>query len=152
MCARWPQVEVVVADFADAAALGRERLIAAGLEHRVAYVAGDARTSALPEGFDVATLLSVLHNVDRPTAVSLLRRAGETSRRVVALELEADRTQVGAMGSLTFCGRMGSRAWRKDELGSMARDAGLTDVHVKRPPRLPGSVLVTATGTSSDQR
>jgi hypothetical protein len=143
-CARWPGLEVTIADFPDAAALGRERIAGAGLADRVTYVEGDARTSALGTGHDAATLINVLHNVDRDTGVGLLAAAGRAAERVVVCEIEGTRTQVGTLASLTFLSWMGSRAWTGEQLAAMARDAGLRNIRLHRPVRLAGGVLVTA--------
>lgn len=147
-CWGWPGVDVTIADLPRAAALGRERIAAAGLDRRVRYVEGDARTSAPGTDFDTVTLLHVLHNVDRETAVGLLRAAGQAAAptgRITVLEIEGEHTLVGTLASLTFCAWMGARAFSADELAAMAGEAGLHNVRLARPMRLPGSVLMNAT-------
>jgi SAM-dependent methyltransferase len=146
-CERWPDTEVVIADLPQAASLGRERITAAGLADRVRYVDGDARTSDVGSAYDAVTLLHVLHNVDRETGVGLLRAAGRAAAptgTVTVLEIEGTRTLVGTLGSLTFCGWMGARAWVAADLEAMAAEAGLTGLRVRRPLRLGGSLLLQA--------
>lgn len=149
-CARWPDVEAVIADLPQAAALGRERIAAAGLAGRVRYVEGDARVTELGTGFDAVTLLQVLHNLDHETCVGLLRAAGAAAGpvgTVTILDLDGPATQVGALASVVFSAWMGSRVWTAAELTDMAGQSGLRDIRETRPAMLPGSVIVQARGT-----
>ncbi|HEX4110132.1 MAG TPA: methyltransferase [Solirubrobacteraceae bacterium] len=146
-CRRWPHLQATIADFPDAAALGRERIAEAGLSGRVRYVEGDARESEVGGGYDAVTLLSVLHNLDRETGVELLRAAGAAAAprgRVVVFEIEGTRTQIGTMASVAFCAWMGARAYTAGQLAEMAAEAGLRRVRVRRPARLAGSVILIA--------
>lgn len=148
-CSRWPEVEVVIADLSPATEIGRQRIAAAGVSGRVRYVEGDARTSGVGSGYDAVTLLNVIHNVDRETGVGLLRAAGAAAGpegRVTVLEIEGSRTQIGTLASLTFCAWDGARAWTGGQLATMAQEAGLRDVDIKRPARIAGSVLLQAAG------
>lgn len=144
-CRRWPQLDVVIADLPQAAVLGYQRVTAAGLEDRIRYVAGDARTGELGSGCDTVTLLQLLHNVDRQTCVELLQvaaGAAGSDGRVTVLEIEGSRTQIGALASVAFTAWMGSRTWTAAQLTEMAGEAGLVDVRCTRPARLAGSVLL----------
>lgn len=147
LCRRHPSVSVVVADLPPAAALGRERIERAGLAGRVTYVEGDATATDLGEGYDAVTLNSVLHNVDRDTALALLAKAracAAPGALVAVLEVEGAGTQIGALASLVFCAWMGARAFTGDELRTLAAEAGLRDARLRRPLRLNGSVLLLA--------
>lgn len=149
-CRRWPEAEVVIADLPQAAALGRPRVAAAGLDQRISYIEGDARGSDLGRArYDAVTMLNVIHNVDRNTGVALLRAAANAAGpqgTVTVLEIEGTRTLLGTMASLTFCAWMGSRAWTGAQLSQMATDAGLRDVRLARPARLLGNVLLQGRG------
>jgi hypothetical protein len=84
LCRERPELQITVADLPGPAARGRERVREAGLEDRITYVEGDATTTDIGSGFDVATCNQLLHNVDRATATALLPPRGGPSAPAVA--------------------------------------------------------------------
>jgi SAM-dependent methyltransferase len=146
LCRERPELQITVADLPGPAARGRERVREAGLEDRITYVEGDATTTDIGSGFDVATCNQLLHNVDRATATALLgaaRRAVRSGGRVAVLDIDHERSRAGALASIVFLTWMGSRAWTGDEAVAMARSAGLREVALRHPVRLGGGYTLT---------
>jgi precorrin-6B methylase 2 len=149
---RWPECEVTIMELEPAAMRGRERLAATGLADRVRYVVDEAAAPARGEEFDVAVVANVLHNLGRTDAIELLARAASMARRVIVLELDGTSTQVSALASLSFCAWMGSRTFESDELTAMVSSAGIREVEIRRPPGLPGSIVLSGRGLPPDRR
>jgi ubiquinone/menaquinone biosynthesis C-methylase UbiE len=93
------------------------------------------------DAFDVALCTLALHHFDPEAATTVLRNLGRVGRRVVVFD--AARSPVAYAGAwlLTRLLRMDAmtrhdapmsvaRAYRRDELAAMARNAGLRDVRV----------------------
>lgn len=70
-----PALELGLFDLHAVAARGRARLDAAGFGARAAIHGGDFLREPLPEGYDLITLVRVLHDHDDAPAQTLLRRA-----------------------------------------------------------------------------
>lgn len=75
-CRRAPALTATVFDLPVVCALGRENLAGRQEGTRVAFQAGDMRRDPLPEGHDLLTFKSVLHDWPAEEARALLRRAG----------------------------------------------------------------------------
>ena len=58
---RWPQLDITVLDGAETLAVARENIGAAGLEHRIHTLAGDARVDPLGGPYDAIFISNVLH-------------------------------------------------------------------------------------------
>ena len=72
--ARVPRLDLGLFDLPAVGERARARLDAAGLATRATVLGGDFLTDALPEGFDLITLVRVLHDHDDGPAMALLRR------------------------------------------------------------------------------
>ncbi|MER2251741.1 methyltransferase [Methylorubrum podarium] len=76
-CRRAPALDATVFDLPVVCALGRENLADRPEGARVAFRAGDMRRDPLPEGHDLITLKSVLHDWPAEAARALLERAAQ---------------------------------------------------------------------------
>jgi demethylspheroidene O-methyltransferase len=72
---RWPELSLTLADLPAVAELARRRLTAARLDHRVEVLGVDAAADALPGGFDVVSLVRILHDHDDERVLALLAAA-----------------------------------------------------------------------------
>ncbi len=72
-------------------------------------------------------------------------RAARPGGRVAVLDIDHERSRVGALASIVFLAWMGSRAFTGDEVVAMATEAGLRDVSLTYPVRLGGGLVVTGT-------
>lgn len=72
---RWPHMQVTVADLPAVAELARRAVDHAGLGERVHTVGADATAGELPTGFDVVSLIRIVHDHDDERALSMLRSA-----------------------------------------------------------------------------
>ena len=77
---RWPHIGVTVADLPAVAGLAADAVAAAGLSERVTVVGADAVAGELPTGFDVVSLVRILHDHDDDRALAML----EAARRALA--------------------------------------------------------------------
>ncbi|MCJ2027857.1 methyltransferase domain-containing protein [Methylobacterium sp. J-043] len=75
-CRRAPNLTATVFDLPVVCALGRENLADRPEGARVTFQAGDMRRDPLPEGHDLVTFKSVLHDWPADEARALLERAG----------------------------------------------------------------------------
>jgi len=75
-CRRAPNLTATVFDLPVVCALGRENLADRPEGARVTFQAGDMRRDPLPEGHDLVTFKSVLHDWPTDEARALLERAG----------------------------------------------------------------------------
>ncbi|MBD8909663.1 methyltransferase type 12 [Methylorubrum zatmanii] len=76
-CRRAPALAATVFDLPVVCALGRENLAGRAEGARVAFLPGDMRRDPLPEGHDLVTFKSVLHDWPAEEARALLDRAGQ---------------------------------------------------------------------------
>jgi demethylspheroidene O-methyltransferase len=77
---RWPRVRLALCDLPAVADIARTRLAAAGLGDRVEILGGDATRTTLPGGFDVVSLVRILHDHDDQRALELLGAARRSLR------------------------------------------------------------------------
>lgn len=71
--ARCPAVQLGLFDLTAVVERARARLDAAGLGHRATFHSGNFRADPLPHGYDLITLVRVLHDHDDAPALGLLR-------------------------------------------------------------------------------
>lgn len=72
---RWAHLKVTVADLPAVAAIARGAVADAGFGDRVDVVGVDATTERLPGGFDLVSMVRILHDHDDDTALELLAAA-----------------------------------------------------------------------------
>jgi SAM-dependent methyltransferase len=151
LCRRHPSLHATVVELPAPVRIGRERIANAGLADRVEYLEGDLFELPLEaSAFDIATAHSVLHNLTPERCVDLLRRAHAALRPDgIAAVMEIERPPAGHAGSrlATLAGVLfhildRTRTYTAAELTGFMREAGFERVRVKRPMRLPGTVLL----------
>ncbi len=141
LCDRHPGLEATVVELPGAARHARSH-------PRVRYAEGDLFAAELGEGYDVVTANSLLHNLTPERCVEVCRRARAALRpggTFAAVEIEWPLASVATLGSLVFLTHAGTRAHTAGELLGFARAAGFDDVALRRPPALPGTVILVAT-------
>lgn len=137
--ARWPDLDITVADLPAVASLARDRIEAAGLSARVRAVAADAATDPLPGGFDAVSLIRIVHDHDDDRALALLssaRRALDSGGLLLVAEPMSDAPGAGALIESYFSVyllAMGSGKPRTSgEIARLLRAAGFRDIRRRR--------------------
>lgn len=110
---------------------------------RLEFLQEDVFTWTPPRKFDVVTCSLFLHHLTRPTAVELLRRMAALSRRLVVVN-DLVRSTLGYWAAKAACPIVSrnhivrcdgpqsvAAAFRKDEVGRMAHEAGLGSAKVR---------------------
>ncbi len=140
---RVPSLRITVLDLPGVAARARDRVEARELGARVCTAGADFLRQPLPGGFDVATLVRVVHDLDDGDALTLLERARGAlapGGRLVVAEPMAGTPGAEPAGAAYFgfyLLAMGSgRARRPSELAELLRRAGFVDPRL-RPTALP---------------
>lgn len=72
---RWPGLHLALFDLPPVAAIASQRIGEAGLSGRISTLSGDFHCEPLPAGYDLMSLVRVLHDHDDPQALRLLRAA-----------------------------------------------------------------------------
>lgn len=136
---RWPRLDVSIVDLPQVAAIARERIVAAGLDERIDVFGADATTDFLPDGFDVVSLVRILHDHGDERALELLRAAHRALRpggTLLIAEPMAGDDRAGRLVSAYFnvyLLAMGSGEPRSPaELAGLAREAGFRRVRRRR--------------------
>jgi demethylspheroidene O-methyltransferase len=134
-----PQLQLVLFDLPAVAARARARLVAAGLGNRARVAGGDFRTTPLPVGADVISLVRVVHDHDDPTALALLRAARlalPPDGTLVLAEPMADTPGAQPMGDAYFgfylLAMRSGRPRSADTLRQMLAEAGFHRVRMIR--------------------
>ncbi|HEX7718500.1 MAG TPA: methyltransferase [Woeseiaceae bacterium] len=70
---RWPGLQLALFDLPPVAAIASQRIEAAGLSGRISTLSGDFHCEPLPTGYDLMTLVRVVHDHDDPEVLRLLR-------------------------------------------------------------------------------
>jgi ubiquinone/menaquinone biosynthesis C-methylase UbiE len=151
MCRRYADLTVTIAELEGAARIGRQIVREQGMSDRIDFRVGDMFTTALGEGYDVATAFQILHHFDEDVNVELLTRARESLRDggvVAVLEQERPPTgergnTIGALTGLLFYVTSRARTYTTEELTTFVEAAGFNRVRERRSARFPGVVLVT---------
>jgi len=127
-----PGLELGLFDLPAVADIAAEQLAGRGIA--AAIHRGDFRRDSLPDGYDCATLVRILHDHDDDLAFALLERVRAAlvpGGRLVIIEPMAGTHGAEAMGDAYFglyLAAMGSgRPRRAEEYGAMLRRAGFAD-------------------------
>jgi len=72
---RWRHLDITIADLPAVAEVARHAVVNAGLTKRVDVVGADVTRDALPTGFDVVSLVRILHDHDDARALEILAAA-----------------------------------------------------------------------------
>ncbi len=151
-----PDLQVQVFDLPEVARRAEQRFAKAGLAGRCSAAGGDFLRGVLPRGFDVITLVRVLHDHDDAAVLDLLgavRDALPAAGRLVIAEPLADAPGAPAMGDAYFgmyLWAMGSgRARSPAQLRVLLERSGFTDVQARPTPMpLHSGVLVASVSGS----
>jgi len=147
---RWPKLDVAVADLPPVAAIARERIRAADLDDRIDVFGADATADPLPDGFDMVSLVRILHDHGDDTVMKLLGAAYRSLRpggTLLVGEPMAGSSPSGRLVSAYFnvyLFAMGSGVPRRPErLAELCREAGFRRVRRRRTrvPMITGVLL-----------
>ena len=150
VAARAPALELGLFDLRAVAERARARFDSGGLSARVTVYGGDFLRDPLPTGYDIVSLVRVLHDHDDVPAAALLRAiraALPPGGTVFIAEPMAETRGVEAMGDAYFgmyLLAMGSgRPRSRGEVAAMLRDAGFVRLrHPRTAMPLTASVIV----------
>lgn len=152
VAARVPGLALGLFDLPAVGARARERFASAGITPRTSVFGGDFLTDPLPTGYDLISLIRVLHDHDDEPALALLRNiraALPVGGRLFIAEPMAGTPGAEAVGDAYFgfyLLAMGSGRPRSSaEIGSMLRAAGFTRSRVL-PTAMPlttGAIVAT---------
>lgn len=144
---RHPGLELALFDLPGVAEHARTRIAESGHLDRIDVHGGDFFSDPLPGGFDVVTLVRILHDHDDPDIRRLLPKVRASLRpggRLVVAEPMSGVPGAGAVGpayfSLYLLAMGKGRPRTPDELGGFLEEAGFEDV---RRPRSRAPVLAT---------
>ena len=147
-----PDLQVQVFDLPEVARRAEQRFARVGLSSRCSAAGGDFLRGVLPRGFDVVTLVRVLHDHDDAAVLDLLgavRDALPAGGRLVIAEPLADTPGAPAMGDAYFgmyLWAMGSgRARSPAHLRALLERSGFTGVQALLTPMPLHSSVVVAT-------
>ena len=148
---QWPQLSITVADLPAVAEIARRRLADDGLGDRIRVIGVDASRDALPDGFDIVSLVRILHDHDDAMVRKLVRAAHGAlagGGTLVIAEPMADAPGAGRLIDAYFnvyLHAMGSgRPRRFADIEHFLVAAGFSDVR-RRTTRIP---LVTSVITA----
>lgn len=137
--ARAPHMEFAVFDLPAVAARAEARFAAERLSGRCRAIGGDLFTDDPPGGFDVVTLVRVLHDHDRAQAVAILRRARAAVTPggvVLVAEPMAEAPGAETVGAAYFgfylLAMTSGVARSQDDIAAMAREAGFASCRAVR--------------------
>jgi demethylspheroidene O-methyltransferase len=132
-----PSLECGIFDLPDVTALAAERLANSPYRARVALHPGSFRTDPVPQGYDLITLVRILHDHDDDVVAALLASAHAAlpaGGRLLIAEPLAETASAPRMGDAYFgfyLWAMGSgRPRSAEELQSMLRVAGFHSAHL----------------------
>lgn len=100
-----PALEFGLFDLPDVVPLARDRFAGSALEPRITLHGGSFRTDPLPSGYDLVTLIRILHDHDDAVAEALLARIYEslpTGGKVLIVEPMAETRGAENMGDAYF--------------------------------------------------
>lgn len=147
---RWPKLDVAVADLPPVAALARERIRDAGLDGRIDVFGADATVDRLPDGYDMVSLVRILHDHGDTTVMKLLRTAHRSLRPGGTLLVGEPMAGISPAGRLVsayfnvYLFAMGSGMPRTPErLAELLTEAGFRRVRRRRTrvPMIAGVLL-----------
>jgi len=142
-------VQVTAIDSAEVVEMAIRRASEAGLDGQIEGRAGDMRTVAWGESFDLILLSNVLHGFGETDAVALLRRAASAlapGGRIAIFEVVVDPERpldnpVAAFFSLQMLMMHGGRAHALEDYCAQLKDAGFEPPVVTRSPAGPNTLL-----------
>ncbi|WP_343033903.1 methyltransferase [Aurantimonas aggregata] len=148
--ARHPDAELHLFDLPAVAAVARQRLPGSRNGRRIAVHEGDFFTDPLPQDYDLATLVRIVHDHDDESVVPLLTRLREGLRPggvvMIAEPMSGDRHS-GPVADAYFgfyLRAMGSgRPRTPDEIAGLMKRAGLTRAR-EIPTSLPVATKIVA--------
>lgn len=141
--ARWPSLEITIVDLPIVAKLADVAVAEAGIGDAVRVVGADATRDRLPDGFDVVSLIRILHDHDDDVVRKFLEAAHRALRPDGVLLIGEPLADAPGAGRLidayfnVYLHAMGSgRPRRYSELQAFLREAGFRAIR-RRGTRVP---------------
>ena len=149
LCERHAGLRSIVLELEGAARTGRALVAEAGFADRIDYVVGDMFETDLGGPYDLAFAGQIVHHLSPEDAVRLLCRAADAVRpggRVAVYEQERPPDgrrghAIGVLTGLMFYAYSKARTYTADEVAGFLGEAGLRNVRVRHPIRLPGTFV-----------
>lgn len=138
LCQVNPELTAVLFDLPGPLALAQTVVSAAGLTDRIAFIAGDFRTDALPRGFDLVLLSNILHGQSAETNQRILSEvyralepAGELVLRDVLMNEGRTRPTFGALFAVNLLLHSApGRCYTLGEVSGWLTEAGFRDLEI----------------------
>jgi SAM-dependent methyltransferase len=152
MCVKYPALNATILDLPQGVVVGERLLAGHAARARIAFVAGDLRTTSWGDGYDVVFLFNILHNLvadDAKHAVAQAHAALAPEGTLVILEGQ----HAGGRGNLSFQEGFGellfhvlsaSMTWPESTLREWMHEAGFAKAKKQSLFTLPGGVLLSA--------
>jgi precorrin-6B methylase 2 len=154
LCRMFPNLTATIFDLPDALGRARENIDSQGLQGRVDVKAGDYLQDDLGQGYGAALVFNVIHAQADEQNGQLLRRVAKALKgggRVFIMD-QMEEPKVGNMSrathrllSLAYHVGMSGKTYTYPEVRSWLLDAGFSDVSRKGLPKIPGTLIVSAT-------
>lgn len=148
---RWPELDLTLVDLPAVAEIARQSIDSAGLGDAIAIVGADAVNGDLPTGFDLVTLVRILHDHDDEVVRALVKAAYRSLAPDGVLLIAEPLADAPGAGPLidayfnVYLLAMGSgRPRRFGEIRAFLEEAGFRDVRLRRT-RIP---LITSVITA----
>ncbi len=152
LAAKYRRLRLGVFDLPEVVTTTSARLAVNGLAGRVAVHAGDFFRDSIPDGYDCATLIRIIHDHDDARVLQLLtaiRRSLPEGGRLIVVEPMSSIRGAEAMAAYfaMYLWAMGSgRPRRAEEIGALLREAGFTSWTLRRTRQpIVASVIVAGT-------
>ncbi len=148
---RYPNIEVVAADWAPVLEVAKENAKIFGVADRYRTIPGSAFNVNFGDGYDLVLLTNFLHHFDVETIVKLLRKiyvALNDGGRVVTYEFVPNDDRISppiaaAFSMVMLASTRGGDAYTFDEYRKMFSDAGYSNSEIHPLPPSPENVIVS---------
>jgi hypothetical protein len=152
MCRRFPGLAAEVLDLPQVVEHGREMVQEEGLSERIAFRAGDLRTSEWGKDFDLVFLFNILHNLTERECIDALVKARKALRvggTVVVVDSEhdggeGDVSATAGNNELFFFLVSGSQAWPEPKVRIWIETAGFGGLKRRSSRLLPNLMVLSA--------
>ena len=133
-----PQLQCVVFDLEGPVGIGKEQISKAGLSSRISTVAGDFHTDSVGTDFDVVYLANIIHMMDSPQTLALLRKSFEalvSGGRLLLKDFFLEDSKSEPASAAQFSVNMlvntqGGKSYTRTEAFDLLNQAGFKDFEV----------------------